>query len=101
MSFSQFGSCYMPYGNLAQDLCTISHTLSHKSCKSNNDVLGSIETMMPIISKLESTFNPSALDKCISYCVMILAYIWHCYMKIPEIVSKNHVKTEDQPFLPS
>lgn len=66
----------MPYGNLAQDLCTISHTLSHKSYESNNDVLGRIETMMPIISKVESTFNPSAIDKCDSDC-MILACIWY------------------------
>lgn len=36
-SLSQFGSCYMPSGNLAQDLCTISCTFSHKSCKSNNN----------------------------------------------------------------
>ena len=36
-SLLQFGSCYMPPGNLAQDLCTISCTLSHKSCKNNNN----------------------------------------------------------------
>ena len=52
----------MPYGNLAQDLCTISHTFSHKSYESSNDVLGRIETTMPVISKVESTFSPSAVD---------------------------------------
>lgn len=36
-SLSQFGSHYMPSGNLAQDLCTISCSFNHKSCKSNNN----------------------------------------------------------------
>lgn len=58
-SFSQFGLYYMPYGNLAQDLCTISRTFSHKSYGNSNDVVGRIEATMPIISKVESTVSPA------------------------------------------
>ena len=61
-SFSQFGLYCLPYGNLTQRLCTISHTFSHKSFESSHDVLGRIEAMMPIISKVKSTFSPSAVD---------------------------------------
>lgn len=89
-SFSQFDLCYMPYGNLTQDLCTISHTFNHKSYESNNDALGRIETTMPVISKMESTFNPSAVDSCASHCVMILACIWYGYMKMFKIFSKSY-----------
>ena len=68
-SFSQFGLYYMPYGNLAQDLCTISHTFSHKSYGNSNDVVGRIEATMPIISKVESTVSP-AVDS------VLLTVLW-------------------------
>lgn len=91
MGFSQFDVDYMPLGNLAQDLCTITQTLSHKSCESNNDVLGRIETVMLVISNVESTFNPSFLNKCTSHSGMIPAYAWYSYMKIFEIFWKVYI----------
>lgn len=98
-SFSQFSLCYMPYGNLAQDFCTISHPFGHKSYASNNDVLGRGETVMPVISNMESTFSPSAADKCAAHCAAIAAWIWCGYRKMAGIVSKSYVKKANQLFL--
>lgn len=58
-SFSQLGLGYVPRGNLAQGFCSISHALGCKFCESNNDVWGRIEIGVPIISKVESAFDPS------------------------------------------
>lgn len=98
-SFSQFSLCYMPYGNLAQDFCTISHPFGHKSYASNNDVLGRGETVMPVISNMESTFSPSAVDKCAAHCAAIAAWIWCGYRKMAGIVSKSYVKKANQLFV--
>lgn len=56
--FSQLGLGYAPRGNLAQGFCSISHTSGRKSCESNNDVWGRL--VAPVISKVESAFDPSA-----------------------------------------
>lgn len=58
--FSQLGLGYAPRGNLAQGFCSISHTSGRKSCESNNDVWGRLERVAPVISKVESAFDPSA-----------------------------------------